>query len=583
MRQQLEITELEAEGDRLLAEGNLTEAVNRFQEAIAQFEGDSNLVDRARIHGKLGGLFNSVTDAENALSNYLLALDLYKAVDQKENIIRAQLKLGHFYLGILQLSNSLEYYSQALSNAKLHGDEQLIVECMYQLGNGYNWMDRLPEAVEQLQLALSHEVIPDGLRKRILGSLGIVAYKEGRSAEALEYFSESLRLNEQTTNDASFRMSVLKSMGIAYFLENDTEKAIECMDEAMAVANDRTDWGQLTTIYEHYSKIFERKGDYKSAFEYLQKKLEVSDILQSETVKLKTRELQKRFDIAESQREKEIYRLKNIDLAEANEEISRQKTELQTKNRQITDSLFYAGRLQRAVLPSEQGLSRWLRESFVYFEPKDIVSGDFYWFSFRNDRLLIAAVDCTGHGVPGALISMMGSNILNELVNKEGITEPAAILQDMNRKMKRLLQNSESGVTANDGMDLSICSIDLNSRMLDFAGAHRPLTMVRNGVVSEIKGNRISIGGFSDFDSKFEQHRIEFEQGDAFYMYSDGYADQFGGPNDRKYLNKRLKELLQNIAERPMKEQRLILADEHLNWRGSTEQIDDILVIGFKP
>lgn len=567
----------------MLVAGELKDAVILFQEALERYQTEERIADQGRIHRKLGSLFSSVTDTENGLENYLQALDIFRDLQLKEETVRSQLDLGFFYQGVFQFANAIEYYISALNEAKQLANPQLIAESHYSLGNCYNWMDRLSDASTQLKLALEIEPVPDTLRMKMLGSLGIVSYKENRSAEALEYFKESLKLNEQTVNSPAFRMSVTKSMGMAYLLENDTENAIRCMDEAMAAANERTDWGTLTTIHEHYSKIYEKVGDFKRALEHLQKRIDTADILQNENVKMKTRELQKKFDIAESQREKEIYRLKNIDLVQANEEISRQKSELQTKNRHITDSIFYAGRLQRAVLPSEKGLGRWLPDSFIYFEPKDIVSGDFYWFSQRNNRLMVAAVDCTGHGVPGALISMIGSNILNELVNKEGLTEPAAILQDMNRKMKRLLQNSESGATANDGMDLSLCSIDLSARVLHFAGAHRPLIFVRNGMLHEVKGSHVSIGGFSDFDAEFEEHRIDIEAGDAFYIFSDGYADQFGGPNNRKYLNRNFKELLLSTSNLPMAEQHKAVVNEHRNWRNTNEQIDDILVIGFRP
>jgi serine phosphatase RsbU (regulator of sigma subunit) len=481
------------------------------------------------------------------------------------------------------LSNSLEYFTIALDGAIQLNSSSLIAECRYSLGNCLNWMERLEEAGQQLSLALESEEINDGLRMRILGSSGILAYKQGRSSEALEFFKESLEINERTANNQSFKTSVLKSMGMAYFLENQKDKALQCLSESMSMANERTDLGTLTTIHEHYSKIYESSGDYKIALDHLKKRIELADIVMGENDKLKTRELQKRYDISESQREKEIYRLKNIDLVEANEEINRQKAELQSKNRQITDSLYYAGRLQRAVLPSVNTLEKLLKESFVSFQPKDIVSGDFYWFTETDDRLLIAAVDCTGHGVPGALLSMMGNNLLNECVLKEGLIEPAAILENLNQRTKSLLQKQGADVIANDGMDVALCSIDKKNGLLSFAGAHRPLIMIRGGELVETKGSRISIGGYSDYDAGFEQHEIVIEEGDTFYIFSDGYPDQFGGPDNRKFMSKRMKEFLLATSGVPLSEQYTLLKSELDNWRIGREQVDDILVIGFRP
>jgi serine phosphatase RsbU (regulator of sigma subunit)/Tfp pilus assembly protein PilF len=577
------VIESEIAGDKLLSTGDLTEAVNQFQEALNLYESENRHSDKARVHTKLGKLYGSIQDTENALSNYLEALDIQNAHGSAVEIINAQISVGHFYQGLFLLSNSLEYFTIALDGAIQLNSSSLIAECRYSLGNCLNWMERLEEAGKQLSLALESEEINDGLKMRILGSSGILAYKQGRSSEALEFFKESLEINERTANNQSFKTSVLKSMGMAYFLENQKGKALECLSESMSMANERTDLGTLTTIHEHYSKIYESSGDYKIALDHLKKRIELADIVMGENDKLKTRELQKRYDISESQREKEIYRLKNIDLVEANEEINRQKAELQSKNRQITDSLYYAGRLQRAVLPSVNTLEKLLKESFVYFQPKDIVSGDFYWFTEKDDRLLIAAVDCTGHGVPGALLSMMGNNLLNECVLKEGLIEPAAILENLNQRTKSLLQKHGADVIANDGMDVALCSIDKKNGLLSFAGAHRPLIMIRGGELVETKGSRISIGGYSDYDAGFEQHEIAIEEGDTFYIFSDGYPDQFGGPDNRKFMSKRMKEFLLATSGVPLSEQYTLLKSELDNWRFGREQVDDILVIGFRP
>ena len=316
--------------------------------------------------------------------------------------------------------------------------------------------------------------------------------------------------------------------------------------------------------------------------EHLKKNKEFEGIIVNENIKFKTRELQKKFDISESQKEKEIFRLKNIDLVNANDEISRQKIELEEKNRNITDSIFYAGRLQKAILPPENLLNKYFEEAFIFFQPKDIVSGDFYWFSGKNEHFVLAAVDCTGHGVPGALMSMMGNNFLSSIVETEGKTNPAEILQEMNKRTKASLQNKEASVTANDGMDLALCSIDFKNNTLYYSGAYRPLVFIRNGQLSEIKADKHSIGGISEFDTTFTLHQLNIQKGDTFYIYSDGYADQFGGHKNRKYMAGKLKEFLVEISAKPMNEQQQLLAVNHYNWRGANEQVDDLLVIGFR-
>ncbi len=172
--------------------------------------------------------------------------------------------------------------------------------------------------------------------------------------------------------------------------------------------------------------------------------------------------------------------------------------------------------------------------------------------------------------------------MLNSIVDKEGITDPALILQKMNNRIKESLQNNEANVTANDGMDMALCTFNPNSNTLYFSGAYRPLVMIRDGELTEFKGDRRSIGGFSDYDAEFAQHEIKTKKGDVFYIYSDGYADQFGGANNRKYMTSKMKQLLLFMHLMPMHEQQELLATEHINWKGNYEQVDDLLVIGFQ-
>lgn len=282
----------------------------------------------------------------------------------------------------------------------------------------------------------------------------------------------------------------------------------------------------------------------------------------------------------------------NEELNQVNEELSVtldqltiQKNLVEQKNEDITASINYAKRIQKAFLPSRTLIKTHIPEHFVLFKPKDVVSGDFYWFEAKQDYLMMAAVDCTGHGVPGALMSMIGDSLLNEIVNVHKITTPNIILNELHDKVRTALKQKES--ENRDGMDLALCKVDLANRMLHFAGAKNPLYYFEQGELVVVKGDKVPIGGMQrEMQRVFTNHEIPLgaPNSKTFYIFSDGYQDQFGGLEKRKFLVSGLKNLLKQIHLLPMEDQKKLLADTIADWmdKGNQEQIDDILIIGFR-
>lgn len=282
-------------------------------------------------------------------------------------------------------------------------------------------------------------------------------------------------------------------------------------------------------------------------------------------------------------------RILEMKVAERTEEVVRQKEEVERQSRKVvelyknvTDSIRYAKRLQDSILPPERRIRELLPESFVYYRPKDIVSGDFYWMERVGERVLFAAVDCTGHGVPGAFMSLIGHNGLNQAAKERGIAQPAEVLRELNRIAYEALHKDREQHLIRDGMDLALCSYDPVARVLDYAGANSPLYLVREGAVIGYGPNKIAIGNFDMQGQEFQQHRIELRPGDMVYVFSDGYADQFGGPKGKKFLHRRFRELLVEVSGQPAERQRRLLQDAFNAWRGAHEQVDDILVIGMR-
>ncbi len=269
-------------------------------------------------------------------------------------------------------------------------------------------------------------------------------------------------------------------------------------------------------------------------------------------------------------------------VAERTEELHLQKEMVEEKNKEIVDSINYAERLQRAILPTIETIKANLSNSFILFKPKDIVSGDFYWMDIQDEHLLISAVDCTGHGVPGAMVSVVGSNSLTRCVKEFGLREPAKILDKMVELVVETFEAS-SGEEVKDGMDMALVSIDLKTNIIEYAGANNPLWILKKGSdeIQEIKANKQPIGKYEHM-KPFTGHQIQLEPGDCIYMFTDGYADQFGGPRGKKFKYKTFKNLLVSMADKPMEEQMMLLDYSFEDWRGDLEQVDDVCVIGVR-
>ncbi len=263
-------------------------------------------------------------------------------------------------------------------------------------------------------------------------------------------------------------------------------------------------------------------------------------------------------------------------------EIAEKNQQLAQKNKDILDSITYAKRIQTAILPNSNQIATSLESSFVFFKPKDIVSGDFYWLEKVNGKILFAAADCTGHGVPGAFMSIIGHNGLNKIVKEEGITAPNVILERLDEFVSNTIQGNED-MGVRDGMDIALCSLDTKNMKLEYSGAFNPLYLVRDSELNITKANRRPIGGYIGEElPPFINHEIEVKKGDSIYIFSDGYADQFGGPQQKKFTYKRFRDLFVESNEKNMDEQKRILESKIDEWKGEIEQIDDIVVFGVK-
>jgi len=273
--------------------------------------------------------------------------------------------------------------------------------------------------------------------------------------------------------------------------------------------------------------------------------------------------------------------IRTVEVLQQKFELEKKNLLIAEKNKEMTDSLNYAKRIQGAILPKTELITQSFPDSFIVYMPKDIVSGDFYSFAKKNGKVIIAAADCTGHGVAGAIMSMIGSSLMNQIINEKGISDPAEILNQLNSGIIEALKQNEN--SSHDGMDVSLCAFDQQQSEVIFSGANRPLWLVRNGNLETFKSDKFPIGGLQiDHSESFTSQNIKLLKNDTIYIFSDGYADQFGGMLGKKLMTKKFKEILLSINDKPMPEQGIYLQQFIKDWMGDVEQVDDIMVIGIK-
>lgn len=362
--------------------------------------------------------------------------------------------------------------------------------------------------------------------------------------------------------------SVLLSLGRGVFPRNKVRTTNDEIGDMSKALTSLVEGLRRTTEFSHAVAA----GDFEASYQPLSDE----DMLGHALLKMRDElgQRERTLELKVQERTEEVVRQK--------EEVERQSRKVVELYKNVTDSIRYAKRLQDSILPPEKRIRELLPESFVYYRPKDIVSGDFYWVDRVNGRVAFAAVDCTGHGVPGAFMSLIGHNGLNQAIRERGAGRPSEVLKVLNKLAFEALHKDREQFLVRDGMDMALCNYDPSRRVLEYAGANSPLYIVRGTEVLRFQPDKRPIGSFEMDGQDFTDHRILLEQGDMVYLFSDGYADQFGGPKGKKFLYKRFRDLLLEISRYPAERQSSMLEEAFRGWRGVHEQVDDILVIGMR-
>jgi len=547
-------------------------ALENLSEALLWFTENPSEPGYSQSLNLKGNLYESFGDYDKALQFCLQAHKL--ATDNKDLETEAEIcsQLGMIYTRLSNFSKALEYYREGLEIREKMNDENAMASSLNRIGMIMRLTGRFDESLEYYQKSLEIRRRNKQITSIPWTMLGIAStYEEMQEREkALEYYDKGAVGGDKRCTLQCIMGSgrILSKLGI-------DDKAEEKLGEALKMAMDLKAQSLVAEAYSGLANHYESTGQIEEALKNYKLYEKVRESLQSDEAKNRLRNIEISHAIEKSEQEKEIYRLRHVELKEAYDIIDE-------KNKDITASINYARRIQRAILPVPTEINGLEKNIFILYLPKDVISGDFYWFSEVKGKLIVTAADCTGHGVPGALMSMLGISFLEEIVNNREITESGKILNELRREVQRALRQKGDRDETKDGMDISLCVVDREKNMIQYSGANNSLYLIRSGELIEFHADRMPIGIYDLVEKDFKNNDISIVPGDLLYMFSDGYVDQFGGPNHKKFKSTNLKTLLIEIHKLPLPEQKEILENQFNSWKENAEQIDDVLILGMK-
>ena len=566
-----------------------------------------------------GVVFKNKGDYKTAIEKHLLSLKIREEENDTTGRAIAYNDIGILYKQMKNLPKALDCYRKSNHLLQQVGNKAGVAFTLGNIGTIYNEMHNYDSALYYYNkgLKIAEEINNRNALTTAYSNIGEIYGKKGNAQKALEYFKKSLVID--TENNDSYGM-ILSYTNVGNALKDlgNYKEALDNFSKAEKLCTDNDAKPLLKELYFSMAESYKKSNDFSKAYDFLSKYTVLNDSILSKENTQQIAELDTKYqsekkdkdiikkdaEIVTQQADASRKALQRnafligfvlvIGLAffifrgykqkqKANEEMAKQKEIIEEKNKEITDSIHYAKRIQKALLASEMTLKNNLPEHFVLYKPKDIVSGDFYWAQNINDNFLICTADCTGHGVPGAFMSLLGISYLNEITRERHINNPAMVLDKLRSEIiLNLNAEGDDHDSVNDGMDMILCNFKLKEMKLEFACANNPLWLVRGGEFIEYKADKFPVGKYYGDLLPFTNHVVELQKGDLIYTLTDGYPDQFGGPNGKKFKYKALQKILLNVANQPLSEQHKVLEKELQAWQGSLEQIDDVLVIGIR-
>lgn len=593
----------------------------------------------AQCLNDIGVCHHFLQNEKEELGYYFESLKIKEEIGDKRGMGVGYLNIGQFYNDHRQVAEGMRYLHKAVNVFKEIGNDEELAAAYNAISISFDEKKHLDSAIFYTDRALE-------IRTRIKDTAGLsesynnkAAYlkdlKDLKGAET--YYEKDRALCILRKNDHGLAIC-LNNLSRLYQAQGKLDKAIVAAGQSAALSEKK---GYIENLYYTYGNLldfYKQKKDYKQSLHYALMYLTIYDSLNKIEVQRGLTEMAAKYEnekkeleikslMNENKAKQEQVRSKTLELQVKNEETKRantqkmffatgfvlavlmaffifrgyrnkqkanqiimaqkaevevQKKMIEEKNNEIIDSINYARRIQQSVITSQNYLQQHLQDFFVFFAPKDIVAGDFYWALDTEQGFMMATGDCTGHGVPGAFMSVIGINFLNEIASEKKITRPDLVLNELRQQIIRAMNPEGNLEGGNDGMDICLYVIEKNRKKLRYAAANNPLWMIREGKLLEFGPDKMPVGKYSKDHIPFTHFEIDLVPGDMIYTFTDGYADQFGGPNGKKFKYKQLGELLQQIWKKPTAEQKNILAGRFDEWKGDLEQIDDVCIVGVR-
>jgi serine phosphatase RsbU (regulator of sigma subunit) len=615
-------------GNTSFSFGFAKEAEGYFTTAIALLREDKGRASRYWLAKSMNGLGNAqrrLGRLKEATDSYLGAKEIYEALGDKKGIAGAYNNLGIIFMAEGQQEKALEYLRIASRMNIEINNRAWLAKNVSNMGNAFYNLQMFDSAEVYFKegIRMSEEMGDRTGWASDVMNLGNVYTSQKNYSGAASQFNTALSFYRESGRESDMAFVMYNLAGL-YTTTGAFDRAKIYLDSSAEISARYGDLGHLIEIYKGYAAMYEGTGDFKNAYRYYTRYATLRDSIMSTDMKNQMDQME------ESLREGKLkeqnaaliqskvlqdvkldrsniiiasaaggiflllllavvifkrYQLKkkaNDLLKERHVEIQAQKAIIEQKNLDISDSINYAKKIQETILPDLAALESAYNDSFVLYRPRNVVSGDFYWYSISGKKNFIAVADCTGHGVPGAFMSMIGIDKINNAVVESAMERPADVLSAVNRLLKIALRQDDHSGGMRDGMDVALISIDHDQMKLEYAGANRPVWIIRNSELIELIPSKVSIGGHTAAAYAFTSQEFDLQKNDCIYLFTDGYSDQFGGPKGKKMMTKKFKQTLLSVSHETMQAQKDYLSAHFDAWKGDLEQVDDVCVIGLR-
>ena len=591
-----------------------------FSKAIDYYKKHLKINQQIGDKERIGFAFNNIGlsyktqgNFKEALEYFFKSLKIEEEIGNKKGIASAHNNIGIIYYYQKNYEQTLVYYDKSLKIDEEIGNKQGVAVSYMNIGLIYENQGNYEKALEYYykSLKIKEEMDDKSSMANLYNNIGNICKIKGKFDEALAYYDKGLKIAEQLGDKKEISNSYI-NLSRHSFDQNNYTNALALSTKALSIAQEIGVVIGIRNASDLLYQVYRKKGQHAKALEMYELYIQMSDSIINEENTRAMVQQEYKFQYEKEQAVSDAKHQEQMVLSVEREKrqqlisygasaglllvlvfafliynrfkkTQRQKKIIQQKNKNITESITYARRIQEASLTSIEYLKKVFDEYFILYQPKDIVSGDFYWVhEIDNDKVMVAVCDCTGHGIPGAFMSMIGTSLLNEIIIENSITQVDQVLDQMRSRIIKALKQDKGKAQALDGLDMTLLLMDKSKKTIHFAGAGHKLYITGNEGCKEIKGDSSTVGYLFGKEKPFTMKKIQLDENETIYLTSDGLTDQFGGKNRKKFGRPAFMQLLSSIKDEPMAEQKSIVDKIIADWKGNFEQIDDICVMGIR-